>query len=328
MKQEQFSRIHDNEWSGLETTLNEIDDAGARAKRTQENVAELPRLYRNACHHLALARGRAYSPRLIERLSRVVLRGHQVMYSRRPNFLRAAMAFITLEFPLVFRQQWRYMLAAGILFFGTFFTMLTVVQLFPHMVYTVLDPWQVKSMEVMYKPEVHERLGPSRDSDSDFQMFGFYIKNNTGIGFQTFAGGLLFGIGTLFFLVYNGLVIGAAAGHLTAMGYIETFWGFVSGHSAPELTAIMLSGAAGLKLGWSLIAPGQKTRMRALRDAAVIAVRIVYGAALLFLLAAFIEAFWSSISSIPAQVKYIVGIVFWIGLWYYLLKAGSRSNAL
>ncbi|TNG00125.1 MAG: stage II sporulation protein M [Gammaproteobacteria bacterium] len=312
----------------MQSNLDAINEAGARARRTKENVADLPRLYRNACHHLALARGRAYSPRLIERLSRVVLRGHQVMYSKRPNVLRAVMSFITLEYPRLFREQWRYMLAAGILFFGTFFTMLIVVQMFPHMVYTVLDPWQVKSMEVMYKPEVNERLGPSRDSDSDFQMFGFYIKNNTGIGFQTFAGGLVFGIGTLFFLVYNGLVVGAAAGHLTGLGYIETFWGFVAGHSAPELTAIMLSGAAGLKLGWALIAPGQKTRLRALRDAATTGVRIIYGAALLFLLAAFIEAFWSSMSSIPVQAKYTTGIVFWFGLWYYLLMVGRSQRAV
>ena len=145
--------------------------------------------------------------------------------------------------------------------------------------------------------------------------------------FGPFAGGLLMGLGTLFYLVYNGLVIGATAGHLTALGYIETFWGFVSGHSAPELTAIMLSGAAGLMLGWALIAPGNRSRVRALQDAGAIAVKVIYGAALLFFLAAFVEAFWSSMSWIEPVIKYTVGIIFWIMLWAYLLFAG-RPRAL
>ena len=200
--------------------------------------------------------------------------------------------------------------------------MMIVVQLFPQMIYTVIDPWQVRSIESMYTPEAHERLGPSRDSESDFLMFGFYIKNNTGIGFQTFAGGLLFGIGTMFYLLYNGLMIGAIAGHLTGLGYIETFWGFISGHSAPELTAIMLSGAAGLMLGWALLAPGNKSRVRALQDAGQQAVKIIYGAALLFFMAAFIEAFWSSMTWIEPTIKYIVGTSLWIMLWGYLLLVG------
>jgi uncharacterized membrane protein SpoIIM required for sporulation len=255
------------------------------------------------------------------------MKGHQALYTHRPDVWHGFIHFVSHEYPVLFRQHWQFMLAAGLLFFGSFLLMLLLVQLYPQMIYTVLDPWQVKAMEGMYSPEVHERLGPSRDSDSDFMMFGYYIKNNTGIGFQTFASGLLLGAGTLFFLLYNGLMIGSIAGHLTGLGYIETFWGFVSGHSAPELTAIMLSGAAGLMLGWSLLAPGNKSRLRALQDAGGQAVRIVYGAVFLFFIAAFIEAFWSSMSWIEPTIKYIVGICLWVMLWGYLLMAG-KSRAL
>jgi len=69
------------------------------------------------------------------------------------------------------------------------------------------------------------------------------------IGFQTFAGGLLAGVGSVWFLAANGVVIGAVAGYLTEIGYSETFWSFVAGHSSLELLAIVLSGAAGLRLG-------------------------------------------------------------------------------
>jgi len=322
MKQDSFNKKHDADWLSLQDSLKALDESSARARSTQADVSALPRLYRNACHHLSLSRSRAYSPRLIQRLSRLVMKGHQAMYSHRPNIWQSFIQFVSQDYPQLFRQQWRYMLAASLLFFGSFLIMLTVVQMFPQMVYTVIDPWQVRTTEAMYSPGAQERIGPSRDSESDIQMFGFYIKNNTGIGFRTFASGLIFGVGTIFFLLYNGLVIGATAGHLTGLGYIDTFWGFVSGHSAPELTAIMLSGAAGLMLGWALLAPGNKSRSRALQDAGKKAVRILYGAAFLFFLAAFIEAFWSSMSWIEPTIKYIVGISLWIILWGYFLLVG------
>ena len=157
-------------------------------------------------------------------------------------------------------------------------------------------------------------------------MFGYYIKNNTGIGFQVFAGGLLYGLGSLFFLFYNGLVIGAVAGHLTQMGYISTFWGFVAGHSAFELTAIVLAGAAGFKLAAALIMPGRKSRALALRDNAQEAIGIVYGSATLFVMAAFVEAFWSSQPWIPLMVKYGVGIALWLLVIGYFTRLGRGAS--
>jgi len=99
-------------------------------------------------------------------------------------------------------------------------------------------------------------------------MFAYYINNNVGIGFRMYAGGILFGIGSVFFGVYNGIVIGAVAGHLTGIGYGETFWSFVPGHSAPELLGIVISGAAGLMLGRALVKPGQRSRLIALKEEA------------------------------------------------------------
>ena len=109
-------------------------------------------------------------------------------------------------------------------------------------------------MEAMYDPS-NRRIG-MRDADDNVAMFAFYIWNNVKIGFQTFAGGLAFGLGSIFFLVFNGVTIGAVAAHVTNVGFGATFWSFVSGHSAMELTAIALSGAAGLRLGGAVIAPG------------------------------------------------------------------------
>jgi uncharacterized membrane protein SpoIIM required for sporulation len=113
-----------------------------------------------------------------------------------------------------------------------------------------------------------------------------YIFNNVRIGFQTFASGLLFGLGAIFYLLYNGLFIGTITGHIVHSGLATNFFSFTSGHSAFELTAICLAGAAGLKLGYALVAPGQLTRGAALRAAATDAITLVAGVAGMLLIAA------------------------------------------
>src|SRR5918994_1345962 len=122
------------------------------------------------------------------------------------------------------------------------------------------------------------------------------------------------------------MIIGAVAGYLTQVGYHETFWSFVAGHSSLELLAIVLSGAAGFKLGLAIISPGNMSRKSALVAAARPAVRIMYGAAVMFLAAAFVEAFWSPITEVPFNLKILAGIAGWVVLLGYFLLAG-RSRA-
>jgi len=153
-------------------------------------------------------------------------------------------------------------------------------------------------------------------------MFGFYILNNISIGFQCFAGGLFAGVGSALFLFYNGLYGGAAAGYLTNIGLAGNFYSFVVTHSAFELTAICLSGAAGLRLGHAVVVPGRRSRRDALRHAAAQAVVLVYAVFALLLIAAAIEAFWSSARWIPPQVKYGVGAAAWTLVVAYFVLQG------
>jgi uncharacterized membrane protein SpoIIM required for sporulation len=204
--------------------------------------------------------------------------------------------------------------------------LIVVLQYFPEFVYYIASPEQLRAYERMYAPG-NQVLGPHREAGNQVMMFGFYIWNNVKIDFQCFAGGMLFGMGSIFFLLFNGFSIGGVAGHLTQLGYIETFWGFVSGHSSWELLGAALSGAAGLKLGWALIAPGRLARLAALKVAAGPAVHLLYGAAGMTVFAAFIEAFWSSTAVIAPQMKYIVGITFWVLFALYFTLASRNRIA-
>jgi uncharacterized membrane protein SpoIIM required for sporulation len=213
---------------------------------------------------------------------------------------------------------------AALLLFGPLCATIAVLQWRPELIHTLFDAAELASIEAMYDPAAtHQRIG--RESGTDLAMFGHYVLNNVGIGFRTFASGLLGALGPVLILVFNGVAIGGVAGHLTAIGYGGPLWRFVAGHSAPELLAIVIAGAAGLRIGMALLAPGRRSRARALIEEGQLGARLVLGAFALLLLAAFIEAFWSSIGWLPASVKFGSGGLLWatIGLW---LWRGGRAK--
>ncbi|SDG49324.1 Uncharacterized membrane protein SpoIIM, required for sporulation [Pseudomonas benzenivorans] len=324
MKQSLFENRHRAEWHAFAGQLEALE----RGKADRQQCQGFAAAYRRLCQHLALAGARGYSNHLIEQLQNLVLRGHQQFYRHRSPLGTQLIGFVLSGFPRLVRAEWRCVLAAGLLFFGSLLGMGVLVYLFPELIYSLVDPEQVASMEQMYDPDAR-RLGRfgERDSGDDWLMFGFYIMNNIGIAFQTFASGLLLGLGSLFFLLFNGLMIGAVAGHLTQIGYGQTFWSFVIGHGAFELTAIALAGAAGLRLGWALLAPGRLPRSEALRLAAGRSVRLIGGVILFLLLAAFIEAYWSSMTLASPTLKYAVGAGLWLLVLAYLLLAGRGAYA-
>ena len=323
MKQEEFESRHGAEWREFEHWIEGRARGaadGVTAPRTPM-TADMPRRYRRVCQHLALARDRGYGGDVVDRLHRMAVGGYHALYARRVQPRSELLGFVLSGFPRLVRSERRVLLASALLFFGPLFGMIALLQVFPDLVYYFIAPDKLAGMERMYDPKA-ERLGRAPEADTAFYMLGVYIWNNVRIAFQTFAGGLLFGLGTLFFLLFNGFVIGAVAGHLTQAGYAEPFWSFVSGHSALELTGIVLAGAAGLKLGMALVAPRRLSRTQALIAAGRRSAGLIYGAAGMLLAAAFVEAFWSPLTEVAPPVKYGVGIILWLGVAVYFMHAG------
>lgn len=328
MNQDAFELRYESQWLAFERWLDAM--AAHRGKAQTATTATLPEAsiphrYRTLCQHLALARDRQYSPGLVERLNRLVIRGHQFLYGAHPETGPAVVRFFARDFARAVRSQWRPIALAAALFFGPLFIVAGSIQRYPDFVHTLLPPEQVIAYQQMYDP-ANRRPG-QRSAQADTFMLGHYIWNNIRIGFQTFAGGLLFGLGSVFFLTVNGVLIGAAGGHVVHLGYAATFLPFVAGHSAFELTGIVLMGAAGLMLGGALIVPGSTTRSAALRSAARAAVPLVYGAGALLTIAAFVEAFWSPLVAVPAAIKYALGALAWLLVLGYFMLAGHEHAA-
>lgn len=329
MRQEAFIARHHEEWDAFEAWLVARGDSPRDARKSQSKWTglrdeDMPARYRRLCQQLALARSRGYGPQVVERLQGLTQRGHAVFYRAAPPQWRRALEFFLAEFPRLVRGLRGCLLAAFLLFTVPLVGSFVAVQMQPELVYTVMSPEEAEQMEQMYDPaDPQRRLG--RESGEDLTMFGFYIMNNVGIALRTFASGLIFAVGSVYVLIMNGLMIGGTAGHLQAVGHGDPFWRFVAGHSAPELTAIVLSGAAGMRLGLALVAPGRRRRVDALIEAGRAGAKLCLGIFAMLVFAAFVEAFWSSIGWIPTAVKFGVGGTLW-SLVFLWLGLGGRGT--
>jgi uncharacterized membrane protein SpoIIM required for sporulation len=325
VRQQAFEAAHAATWQSLLVLLEALE--ASRRPAAAVPVQRLPRLLRAVSGHYALARARGYSPGLVARLHGLVRRGYRQLHRPRPRWPRQLVQFAVADFPRAVRRHRLLLWIAAALFFAPMLAMGLACAHDPTLIHSLLDASRVAEYESMYDPG-NDRLGrtPGRRADDDVKMFGFYVWNNVGIALRTFAWGLLAGVGSAFVLASNGLVTGAVAGHLTQLGYATPFWSFVSGHSSLELTAITIAGAAGLLLGKALLAPGRRTRAAALRTNAAEALPLVLGAALMLVLAAVVEAFWSASTLAPPSVKYALGIAGWLLVAAYLGFAGSQNT--
>jgi uncharacterized membrane protein SpoIIM required for sporulation len=317
MNRELFERRRRQGWQGFEALLDTLE-----AGRRPASAALFPGLYRGVCQDLALARSRQYGADLEERLNRLALRGHQLLYGEAPVAREAAVRFALGGFARRVRAQAALFWLCALLLFGPLAGMAAAVVADPDLAYAVLDPGRVAQLEAMYGSAPGER-----GSAGDFLMFGHYVYNNVGIALRTFAMGILFGVGSVFVLVHNGVTIGAVAGHLHNAGLGGAFYPFVVAHGAFELPAIVLAGMAGMRLGLALLGPGRKSRRQAVREAALGAVPIVYGVVAMLVIAAFVEAFWSSSDGLPAALRYLTGAAAWVAVAGYFSWAGRSHGA-
>ncbi|MDA8016791.1 MAG: stage II sporulation protein M [Thermoanaerobaculia bacterium] len=318
MNRDDFVRHNQPTWDQVEDLLDRLDEG----RRVEHELAEFPALYRRCCHHLALARQRDYDAEVEGRLHQIALRGYRHLYRRRSGGLRKVLRFLGADFPRLVRRHARTFWLATVLFYGPALAMGWMVLEQPDAVYSLLELEQVAQFEEMYRDPPQDE----RDASIDFGMFGFYIYNNVGIALRTFAAGILLAIGTIVILTFNGLYLGAVFAHLTNEGIADHLLTFVITHGAFELTAIVLAGVGGLRLGAAVVSPGRRRRVDALRSAAPEALSIALGSAFLLLLAAFLEAFWSSASWASPDTKVAVGSAAWIAVYAYLGLGGRRGS--
>ena len=319
-----MSRTQDEFVAARKPAWDELDTLLAKKhllyKLPPTSISRAASLYREICSDLMRARAAGYTSDVIDVLDSLAARTCSAMYSAPPYRLAGLWELVTTGFPSSVRRNARFMALAGALFVLPGLLGFAGALRSRGFAIQIMSEPMVAQMEKSYSD-----LGHGRGEGADSMMASFYVYNNIGIAFRCFATGILFGLGSMFFLVYNGLTIGVVAGAVSAAGHGRNLFTFIAGHGAFELTAIVISGAAGISMGYALINTGQRTRWASLRAQAGDLFRMIMGAALMLLVAAFIEGFWSP-SSILAPVKWGAAVLLHVLVLAYLLFAG-RSPA-
>ena len=299
------------------------------------SISKAASLYRILCNDLTHAKSVGFGSDLVGYLDGLAARAHNALYGSRPYRFAALANLILREFPRTLRRRWKFQALAWALFLIPCIVGVVGAMSSQAFAEGVLPPAQLAQMSEMYS----DGFEGGRDGGTNSMMAGFYVFNNVGIAFRCFATGILFGVGSMFFLVYNGLTIGTTTGWVVREGHGANILTFMCGHGPFELTAIIIAGAAGIQMGYALIDTGGRTRVGSLRAQAEELTHLVVGAAVMLVIAAGIEGFWSP-SGVAPQVKWVVsglntflvaGFLFFCMLflssWYFAVNHRPRWSS-
>ena len=306
-------------WQRLEDLLGLLRGTSLRGLSKLE-VREFGELYRRAAADLAIARAETRDPKLINYLNSLVIRAHGKIYRAEGEGASVIRKFFAKDLPRAFRGSLNYTLIAFTVFliFGVLSFALCMYDR-EFALILGLDEYRVAA-------ETNQPWW--LDINEANPIFSSQIlTNNIQVAFNAFAFGALFGIGTLYILMFNGISIGGvlAVCYKTNPAFGNELVTFMVGHGVIELTCIFIAGGAGMMIGYSIINPGDLTRGQALKKTGLEAAKLVIGVACFLVIAGLIEGFISP-SSLPASVKFATGILTGLAMFSYLFFAGRTGN--
>ena len=316
---DRFINQRKNAWQRLEDLLKLLDTASLRRLRRDE-VRELGRIYRRTASDLAIARAESRDPRLINYLNSLVIRAHGRIYRADAQGGKRIRHFFARELPQTFRRTWRYTLLS--------FSVFALFALFGF-VGTRYDPEfsELVGVDPAFRELYIETKTPWWESLNDANQIGAttIMTHNIQVTIYTFAFGAILGVGTLFYLAFNGANIASVVALTYRAGFGNDLVTFMVAHGVVELSCIFIAGGAGLLIGSAILMPGDLTRGDALRTRGMEAVRLMMGVALLLVMTGIIEGFISP-QPIDPRIKYSIGAISGFALYSYLLLAGHQTK--
>lgn len=323
---ERFVERKRDTWESFRAKAKRIEGPGVAAL-AEDEIPGFAAQYREVAADLARARTYGVPAPVIEYLERLVGAGHNVMYRNRggDRGRRPRLRTVTRDFPAAVVRSWAYVLTALLLFLVPGVVGYSVVRTRPDIADEIAPPVMVSRAQAAADREARG-VGYAQSPDQELPVIAAaIIQNNINVCFFAFAGGLLAGTLTVLSLVLNGLSLGVGLGVFTnyhAAAYLLTF---VAGHGVLELTAIFISGGAGLRVAHALIAPGDRTRRDALVIEGRIAALMMGMVVVLLCIAGSIEGLLSA-SDAPAGLKFAVSGATAVLLGLYLAN-GWRHRA-
>ncbi|HAF15860.1 MAG TPA: hypothetical protein DCK99_19635 [Blastocatellia bacterium] len=318
MPNDRFIDQRRSAWQRLEDLLKLLDSSSLR-RLHREEVRELGRIYRRTASDLAIARAESRDPRLINYLNSLVIRAHGRIYQADAQGVARIRNFFAREFPQTFRRTWRYTMVAFAVFliFGVVGFLGTRYD--PEFSELVGVPPAFRELYIDTKTHWWEDLNEANQVGASS-----IFTHNIQVTIYTFAFGAMFGVGTLFYLAYNGATIASVLALTFRAGFGNALLTFMVGHGVIELSCIFIAGGAGLLIGSAMLMPGDLSRADALKSRGKDAVRLMMGVTVLLVVAGIIEGFISP-APIPAAIKFSIAAITGLALYSYLLLAGRDA---
>jgi uncharacterized membrane protein SpoIIM required for sporulation len=305
-------------WERLSALLSHAG-AGGVQQLTRAELRETALLYRQAASDLSTLRQDTSARVYAEHVNQLLARAHHIIYSSRGTSFLKVVRFLRDDYPAIFQRHLRYVLVSlMILLAGAALgSVLTLAR--PEFMRHMLGPAMVETIE-RHEMWTHSIVGVEPRASS------MIMTNNLSVCFIAFAGGILFGLFTVWSMFFNGLLLGVIGVACQQHGMSLDLWSFVAPHGSLELPSIVLAGAAGLRLGYGVLFPGIYRRRDSIARAGVEASRLVAGIIPLLVIAGTLEGFFSP-SNAPVWLKFTVGGSLFVLLLSWLFRPVPAAAA-
>ena len=305
-------------WTKLEELLNLTNREGLKSL-SRYDLQELSLLYRQTAADLAAIREDPGSVHFSRYLNQLLTRAHNTIYSGQRANPQRLLAFFWIDYPLIFRRNLNQCaLATAIFLVGAFLGAVLTFQ-DPDFKVKFLGPQMVETIE-HHQMWTHSIVAIKPLASSSI------MTNNISVGFTTFALGITGGIGTIYMMLFNGLLMGVVGMACRAAGMSQQLWSFVAPHGVLEIPAIFIAGGAGLRVAQGLLFPGVLPRRESLARAGTEAVRLLLGTVPILVVAGVIEAFVSP-TNLAVSLKFSMAAALFMLLLFYLFRPIGQQPA-
>ncbi len=305
----------EKEWIRLEQLL-ELSENNIQ-RLSPEEIRDLGFMYRSAIQDLSRVRSSREYQHLVPYLNNLVQRVHAKVYEKPPTRLRDIVTFFFVSFPQCVRKNGGIIFLAFLTFaLGSALSMTTI-----H-----LDP---STSSFFLPPAVIDQVAEGKlwmdNIEAGTSKSSMLMTNNVQVAFKAYVGGLLFGIGSLFVLFFNGLfAFGGPLQICIQYGMGEKLLLFMLPHGVIELTTIFISGGAGMVIGLAMLFPGDKPRWQNVREKARESFILIAGCVFLLVIAGIIEGMVSLNKDVPDLIRIVVSATSAVLLFSYLFLSGRH----
>jgi uncharacterized membrane protein SpoIIM required for sporulation len=320
-----FRREREGSWRELEALLNRAEGTAA-SNLTDEEMLAIPALYRSALSSLSVARATSLDQALVDYLEALCARAYFFVYGSRTSFKERLQRFFALDWPLAVKNIWRETVVSAVIMFAAALASYMLVMADPDwysaFVGAEMAGGRTPSASTEY---LRSTLYDQPDATEALTVFAtFLFTHNAQIAIFAFALGFAFCLPSALLLAYNGFAIGAMFAVFAARGLGFEFAGWILIHGVTELFAVILAGAAGLRIGWSIAFPGDQSRTAAAERTGREGAVVILGVILMLFIAGIIEGIGRQVITSDI-IRYTIAAATAV-IWFNYFYRGDRRG--